>query len=84
MTWETTQNRLRSAMEDRESFAPPVAGRFRPGRGTMPPDHPFLRVIAKGRHRKTHQVHFLLQLGGSGASWWPDDAVELLPKELSP
>jgi hypothetical protein len=81
MEWQQEQQLLQDSMIYEELFRPAVAGRFRDGR---PQPHPWLRVIASGRHRSTGERWFSLQLGGSGASWWRESEVELFPDQPSP
>jgi hypothetical protein len=79
--WQGRQAALAHAMVHDKWFRPAMAGRFRDGR---PQDHPWLRVIEAGHHKKTTEPYYLLQTGGSGASWWKQSEVELFPDEPSP
>ena len=73
--WEREQRRLDRAIADRERFRPPIAGRFRDEAGRMRmPDHPWLRVLEAGHDRKTDRRYYLVQMCGSGASWWPESS----------
>ena len=85
ITSEREQTRLRRALVDQEWFRPPLAGRFRDetDRRRMP-DHPWLRVIAAAHDPKTDRGYYLVQMGGSGASWQPEASIELFPDQPSP
>jgi hypothetical protein len=74
--WQAAQTLLQRSIETDEVFDPPVAGRFRDRR---PHSHPWLRVISSGHHRQTGNQWLLVQLGGSGASWWEASEIDLFP-----
>lgn len=78
--WVEEQERLQLSL-DIEMLEPSVAGLFRDGR---PQRHQWLRVIGRGRDPLSGAEYYLLQEGGSGASFWPVAQVELFPNEPPP
>lgn len=79
--WQEEQQRLERLIVDDERLRPPVAGKFRDGR---PQAHPWLRVFQTGHDPATGERYYLLQTGGSGASWWKASEIDLFPDEPSP
>jgi hypothetical protein len=79
--WYREQERLQQLIVHDEWYRPAIAGRFRDGR---PQPHPWLRVFEGGHDPNAGEKYFMLQTGGSGASWWKASEIDLFPDEPSP
>jgi hypothetical protein len=77
----TAQTRLQAKVVTDETYRPPIAGRFRDGR---PQAHSRLRVLGSGHDDRTGDRYYIVQDGGSGASWLRADEIDLHPDEPSP